>query len=192
MTAPPNAARPTVVAALVAMVGACASPADYMKPPREAVEYGSGEPIYTDQLKVDSDRYPAYRASRVFVPPNSLQYYLGGSRYLPQTELRPTDIWHVTHVFHEYYIIQSETYNDRQCRLLDSRRDSTGYVDPFNRCLRRIDWGVFIRPDGTVAGSWALLPGPRLTFSTRKVFLYRNPRQDPAWPRNLFVVHHAP
>ena len=38
-----------VAVALAALLGACASPADYMRPPREAVEYGAGaKPIYPD------------------------------------------------------------------------------------------------------------------------------------------------
>ena len=181
--------RCIIAAVLASTLGACTSPADYMVPPREAVEYGTGtEPIYTDKLKIDVDAYPNYRASREFTPPDSLRYYLGGSRYIPHTPILPSDLWRVTHVFHEYYIIQSDTYNDRQCRYLHAKGDNTGYVNPFNNCLRDTDWGIFIQPDGAVAGSWALLPGPKLGGANRKIFLYRNPRQDPEWPSGLFVT----
>jgi hypothetical protein len=82
-------------------------------------------------------------------------------------KIQPTDIWVVTHVYDNYYIIQSDSFNGRQCR----KRLFGDFVNIFNRCSRHNDYGLWISKKKYQIIGWANLPGPRRVLHNRTVEL---------------------
>ena len=93
----------------------------------------------------------------------------------------PTDTWHVTHIFAGRYLIQSDEYNERECRLMAKKRQD-GFVNIFGACKRDHDYAIYVTPTGEMSGGWQLLPGPRLGGSERYTRLSYAPAQDAGWP----------
>lgn len=167
------------------MLSACSmasSPAAYEGPPNDAIEYGSGRaPIDPDKLLVNSDKYPRFHLAQTLSPP-AIDYLLFGHPVeVEMVPIYPSDTWRVTHIFANRYLIESDNYNERECRLMAKKHDD-GYVNPFGNCLRQHDYAVFITTSGEVSGGWQLLPGPQLGGSNRYTYLSYAPGKNTGWP----------
>jgi len=158
------------------------SPAAYEGPPNDAIEYGSGRaPIDPDKLLVNSDKYPRFHLAQTLSPP-AIDYLLFGHPVeVEMVPIYPSDTWRVTHIFANRYLIESDNYNERECRLMAKKHDD-GYVNPFGNCLRQHDYAVFITTSGEVSGGWQLLPGPQLGGSNRYTYLSYAPGKNTGWP----------
>lgn len=126
-----------------------------------------------DTYRVDSANYPAYRIKERFEPP---RWKVGAvqSKYT-MAPIEPTDVWKVTHQVGDVFLIYSDTYNDRQCRLLASMAPS-GRAGGF---IGR--WGSACHPDrlyhipitlnGKVKSGWKLLYNPKRVIFSRHRYI---------------------
>ena len=150
-----------------------------------------GRPVYVDKFKVNSKDYPAFRlAGDLLVPPVSKLCTFGGCIDIRQIKIEKEDVWHVTHIVTGRYLIQSYSYNERQCRYLDKKGYGDWFVNILNMCLRSYDFAIYITPDGEVSGGWELLPGHRKGGAERKVFFNMNPSKNTGWPDGEVFQQH--
>lgn len=162
----------------------CMSSLDYVPAPEGAVTYGSGEKaVPVDAYRVNEDSYPKYiLAVEEFYPPPAALCGFGGCNDIPTNKLRKNDVWKVTHVFKDYRLIQSETYNERLCRSLDRKGYGNWFVNILDMCLRSYDFAIYINPDGIVMAGWELLPGKQKGGAERRVYLNPDPSKKTGWP----------
>lgn len=169
----------------ICLLSACSmasSPAAYEKPPSNAVRYGSGStPIDPDTLTVHSSKYPLFHILQQLSPPEIRYLLFGYPVTVEMVQIYPSDTWRVTHVFAGRYLIESDDYNDRECRLM-AKNHQDGYVNPWGKCLRQHDYAIYITPKGEISGGWQLLPGPQLWGSSRYTYLSYAPEKDAGWP----------
>lgn len=177
------------VAASMAGCGLSSSAAIYRKPPPGVVQYGTGKvPVDPDDYAVSPEKYPVYKAQQDFDPPSAQSCwanFVGSNRgcsLLPQTKILASDVWHVTHVVDDRYLIESDAYNERECRLLNKKGYSAGSVNIFGSCLRDYNFAIYISADGDVSGGWELLPGPQKILSARYTYLSYAPSKNKGWP----------
>lgn len=172
------------------LLAGCVGSAAYYPPPDNALLI-QGKPalINPDHYKVNPLDYPVFLAKNDYLPPAPKKHFAGEVYPLIVDEIMAADVWRVTHVINELWIIQSEQFNERECRLLDKRGYSDGFVNIFNRCLRRIDFGIYVDPNGNVNGGWALLPGPQITFIERETYLYYSQIGSKQWAKFQLVPH---
>ena len=171
----------------VLLLAACVGSAHYQKPPHGAIEHGTGaKPVKPDWYKVKSEEYPKYIASQDFKPPSSEDCWIEGCSKVPQTKIREGQIWEVTHVLGERYIIQSKEYNLEQCRYLAGIRRS-GYRTMGNMCFGDKWFSVYITKDGRISGGWELLP--RTAGGTeRYMYLNPDPAKNEGWPEGQVFI----
>lgn len=162
--------------------GVASSPAAYEGPPSNALTQGSGStPINPDTLRVNSNEYPQFHLVQQLSPPEIKYMLFGYEVTVEMVPIDPSDTWRVTHVFAGRYLIESDEYNERECRLM-AKKHQDGYVNPWGKCLRQHDYAVFIAPNGEVSGGWQLLPGPQLGGSNRYTYLSYAPEKNAGWP----------
>jgi hypothetical protein len=143
-----------------------------------------------DKYQVDPAGFPTFRIKERFDPPRWKSGTME-SKY-PMTIIKTADVWKVTHVVNNLYLIYSDTYNDRQCRLL-AQLEPSGIAGGRGKDKCYVDYlyHVAISPDGTVRGGWKLLKNPeRFIFARDR---YRNMQIDPTqaadWgPQPLFEL----
>jgi len=166
----------------VLFIYGCSAATDYY----QVIPPGSdGMAVKPDKFKVDSSRHPIFHVSNSLTPPDGETYWISGAEYVPMTSILPSDTWKVTHIYRDLFIVQSEEYNDRQCRYLDeiNRNPAGGGVNIFGSCLQAFEYGIYLNEQGEIAGGWELLPGEQKIFSARKMFLAPNDEKTEAWPR---------
>jgi hypothetical protein len=170
---------------LVCLISACSvasSPAAYEGPPAGAVKDGSGTtPIDPDALLINSNEYPRFHVLQLLSPPEIKYVLFGYAVIVEMVPIYPSDVWRVTHVFVGRYLIESDEYNERECRLM-AKKHQDGYVNPWGKCLRQHDYAIFVTPSGEVSGGWQLLPGPQLGGSNRYTYLSYAPDKNAGWP----------
>lgn len=135
-----------------------------------------------DKYLANSASYPTFRTKGKFTPPR-WKAGAGESKY-PMVSLESTDIWRVTHQLGDVFLIYSDTYNDRQCRLLahiEPNGMAGGHIGLFSKnCDASRLYHIPITLDGTVKSNWMLLYNPkRVGFSRDR---YINMQIDPATP----------
>lgn len=173
---------------LICLMTACSvasSPAAYEGPPSDAIEHGSGQtPIDPDRLVVNPDNYPKFHVAQSLSPP-IIQYDLFHLKFtIEMTTISPSDTWRVTHVFAGRYLIESDEYNERECRFV-AKKKSESQINIFGSCLRQHDYAVFVTPNGEISGGWQLLPGPQLGGSNRYTYLSYAPEKNAGWPTGV-------
>lgn len=96
----------------------CYGMAHYETPPPQVGEFGTGrQPAKPDVFEVKSKDFPSYSVTENIKPPGlTLRSYRNPA--VKFTDFEKTDIWKVTHKIGERFIIQSEEFNERQCRFL--------------------------------------------------------------------------
>lgn len=177
------------IAGSLSACGVSSSAAIYRNPPPGVVQYGSGKvPVDPDDYAVNPGKYPAYRAKQDFDSPsakNCWANFVGSKRgcsLLPQTKILRSDVWHVTHVVDGRYLIESDAYNERECRFLSKRGYHAGFINIFGSCLREYNFAIYVSAEGDVSGGWELLPGPTKGGSARYTYLSYAPRKNEGWP----------
>jgi len=150
-----------------------------------------------DKYRVDSAIYPAFRIKARFEPPR-WKAGAGESKY-PMVSIEPTDTWRVTHQVGDVFLIYSDTYNDRQCRMLaaiEPNGMAGGFIGRWgSTCHSDHLYHIPITLDGTVRNGWKLLYNPkRFGFARDR---YINMQIDPAtpsdWgPQPLFAENRKP
>lgn len=171
----------------------CMSAADYMTPPAGAVTEGSGPySVNPDGFKVDPNKYPKFTASADVDPPDARDCWIGGCSPRKMAPILTTDIWSVTHIVRNKYLIESDSYNERQCLYMNKLKENPagGGVNIFGHCLRALEFGIYVTPTGAVDGGWQILPGSQKIFSARETFLAPDVRNTKMWPADFHFVGH--
>lgn len=177
-----------VLILLSVVMGACSSPTDYYRVRPDGSDNVAANP---DKFKVDSAKYNMYHANKEIQPPKAEIYGLGGKGYVPMTSIVPSDVWMVTHLYKGRYILQSESYNDRQCRYLDKirRNPAGGGVNLLGKCLQAYEYGIYINKSGVIDGGWEVLPGSQKIMSARKMYLAPNMGKTSMWKdKKIFTI----
>lgn len=134
-----------------------------------------------NKYRVDSASYPAFRIRERFKPPT---WRVGSVTGYPMEPIEPTDIWAVTHIMGDAYLIYSKAYNDRQCRYLARvapRGTAGGHLYRGGKsCEADNLYHISIAPDGTVRGGWKLLYNPKRFLLPRDRYI--NMQIDPTTP----------
>jgi len=73
-------------------------------------------------------------------------------------KIESTDQWCVTHQFGNYLVLQSEAFNDRQCRKSDPR-----LFNILNNCPRNIDYGLWFESTANKPAGWIHIRHERIT-----------------------------
>lgn len=171
---------------LTISISGCLGSAHYMDPPKGSVASGSGpEPVNPDHYIVSANNYPTYQVKNELGPPKAEACMLGGCIKIRHTKILPSDMWYVTHKVENRYVIQSESYNERQCRYLDRNNSYGGWVNLFGKCLRPHDFAIYISPDGVVSGGWELLPGPLKVGKERYMYLNYSNEKNKGWSKGV-------
>lgn len=139
-----------------------------------------------DKYLVDSANYPTFRVKKRFDPPKRKVGAVESE--FAMVTIEPSDVWKVTHLVGETYLIYSDAYNDRQCRYLASIAPS-GYAGGFvsrwggSTCQASHLYQIAITPDGTVKGGWKLLYNPKrfLLRRDRYINMQVDPSQAADW-----------
>jgi len=181
--------------AISIILSGCYGMADYRSAPRGALEYGSGStPVDPDELRVASNSYPKYRVSEPVTPPR-WRYDFDASKEsdTPMLDILPSDEWLVTHRFQNLYLIQSESYTDRQCHFLAKMGPGNygGHVGLFSsKCQSNSLYAIFIRADGQVSGGWKLLKNPKIVIlrSDRRTHFVPSPERNKGWESIKFQI----
>lgn len=146
-----------------------------------------------DAYRVDSAIYPTFKVKQRFDPPRWRSP--GVESKYPMISIEPTDIWKVTHKVGDVLLIYSDTYNDRQCRLLVKYGRGAGGSIPVwgSKCHSHYLYHIPVSHDGTVRnggdGGWKLLYNPeKFIFSRdRYINMQIDPTTPPDWgPQPLF------
>ena len=172
--------------------GVASSPAAYEGPPAGAIKAGSGPtPIDPDTLQVNSSKYPLFHVLQQLSPPEIRYLLFGYPVTVEMIPINPSDTWRVTHVFAGRYLIESDEYNERECRFLAKNypKKNDANVNIFGSCKRQHDYAIFVSPNGEISGGWQLLPGPQLGGSNRYTYLSYAPDKNAGWP--VGVVFHV-
>lgn len=115
-----------------------------------------------ERFKVESNSYPKFQARQSMSPPAI-------AREIPLTDIKDTDLWAVRYRLNDFYLIFSETYNDRQCRHLVEIKKGLGIAGNSlftDKCNSRYFYCIVIDLKGNVIGNWELVPNPDLAIST--------------------------
>ena len=181
-----------VMSCLLNACGMASSPAAYEGPPSNAITRGSGSsPVDPDTLQVNSSVYPQFHVLQLLSPPEIKYVLFGHDVTVEMVPINPSDTWHVTHLFANRYLIESDEYNDRECRLM-AKKHQDGYINPWGKCLRQHDYTIFVTLSGEVSGGWQLLPGPQLGGSNRYTYLSYAPEKNAGWPvGTVFHISNA-
>ncbi|HET7587679.1 MAG TPA: hypothetical protein VFL45_06315 [Gammaproteobacteria bacterium] len=176
------------IAGSLSACGVSSSAAIYRNPPPGVVQYGSGKvPVDPDDYAVNPGKYPVYRAKQDFDPPSPRDCWANfvgskrGCSSLPQTKVLASDVWHVTHMIDDRYLIESDTYNNRECQALATKY-AVGLERVFGSYSCQYNFAIYIRSDGTVSGGWELLPSSQKVLSARYTYLSYAPRKNEGWP----------
>jgi hypothetical protein len=164
---------------LALMLPGCYGPADYLTAPREALVYGSGErPVDPEQLRVNPKDFPQFRAKQqVKPPPTKLR--------IDMVEIVPGDIWQVSYRVRDFYLITSNTYEDRLCRSLNAAgHKSIALLSRFTgKCTNQYIYGIYVDLTGKVTGGWEILPNSSriILSSERRQYLTPDPISALSW-----------
>lgn len=169
---------------LLLSVFGCSSATDYYP---ETPSGSDGVAVNPDRYKIDGSQYPIFHTRKSIDAPAGETYWLAGAEYLAMTPILPTDSWRVTHTYKGLLIIQSEEYNDRQCRYLDQigRNPVGGGVNILGYCLQAFEYGIYVDEQGAITGGWELLPGKQKIFSARNMFLSPDEQGTSLWPEEV-------
>ena len=178
-----------VISGVCLLLYGCTSATDHF----ETVPPGSsGKAVNPDQFRVDSDDYPDFRVPARTVPPDAETYWIAGAERLSMTPILPSDRWKTTHVYRGFLIVQSEEYNERQCRYLDEidQNPAGGGVNVFGVCLQAFEYGIYLNDNGEIVGGWEVLPGKQKVLGARKIYLAPSDGKASDWPEALrFVLY---
>jgi hypothetical protein len=161
--------------------------AHYTAPPYQIEKYGTGQqPVKPDVFLVKSKDYVSYRVARRLSPP----FY--GKQVTETVDIHESDVWKVTHKVEDRFIIQSDEYNERQCRFLDKRYQGVrgGFVNLLGICLRDYGYGIYITPKGEIDGGWELLPH-RLGGANRYMYMFWHPAKNEGWPKGVIFISES-
>ena len=129
-----------------------------------------------EQYAVNSNNYPTYRVeTSVYRPPSDM--VRGKVISEPKEEIRNTDIWRVTHVYHDYFYIFSDEYQARQEQLIKKTYSWNVIADYYLYHLP-------IDKTGKVVGGWVSFKNKKNVFlsSERRIVFdpiyWRNPEWD--------------
>lgn len=163
----------------ISACGVSSSSAIYQSPPQGAVTYGTGAtPVDPDDYRVDSSKYPEFKVFTELTPPESNWCWFGCQKVV-QVPIITTDVWRVTHVVMGKWLIESETYQDRQ----------EAYVRKnYQLGANQHNYAVYITQEGSVDGGWELLPGSNLLFSERYMYMSFDPKNNAGWPTGSVFV----
>jgi hypothetical protein len=162
-----------------------------MSPPPGALTYGSGPvPVNPDKFAVDSKKYPTYKANGTIKPPATQYCWPEGCAPIEMTNILPTDVWVVTHVFKGLYMIESDEYQNRQCRFklvsagmgAKQNVDGGGMTSFSKTCTSAHLFAIYVDTTGKISGGWELLPGPNILFAERDTYLSPTPGKASQWP----------
>lgn len=187
-----NMAAGVMLACLMVACSIASSPAAYEGPPSNALTQGSGStPINPDTLRVNSSEYPLFHVLQQLSTPEVRYLLFGYPVTVEMIPINPSDTWRVTHVFAGRYLIESDEYNERECRFLAKNypKKNDANVNIFGSCKRQHDYAIFVSPNGEISGGWQLLPGPQLGGSNRYTYLSYAPDKNAGWP--VGVVFHV-
>jgi hypothetical protein len=184
--------RALVAIGLVASVFGCAtSMSDHLGPPPSATGEAA-TPIDPETTKVDSQVFPKFRVAQAVTPPRWTSPYDKNfkSRY-PMVDILPSDEWVVRHRVGNSFLIVSPTYDERQCKSLLARGPGAGCFKSSlgDRYHSDYLYGIFITPDGRIAGGWKLLKNPErvVLSSERRTHLSPSPWGNEGWDGIVFV-----
>lgn len=170
------------VASVAVALSGCVSEARYRAAPDGASEYGSGSgPVNSSRFEVRSDKYPFYAVESVLMPPEAEYCSKLRCAEVPQVPILPSDKWKVTHVFRGRYLIQSDEYNERQCRLLASEGGYGGYSQLGRFCSPRHFFAIYISPEGSVSGGWELFRAVG-GWGRKEMYMNPHPSKNIGWP----------
>jgi hypothetical protein len=174
-----------ITLAALLTLGGCYGPADYLPSPQAAISHGSGAaPIDAEQLKVDSKQFPRFRVKHDVKPPaNDIR--------IDMVEIRDSDIWEVAYRLNDFYMIVSSSYNDRQCRFLNSagHKSIAGISQFTGSCNSQYFYTIYVDLAGHVTGGWQIVFNPHRVISSaeRRLFLTPDPKSVQSWgPQPLF------
>ena len=153
--------------------------AHYTAPPVQAESLGTGvSPVKPDVFRVESDEYPRFAVSQRIKPPTY------DRRNTEAIEIEESDVWKVSHKVGARYIIQSKSYNERQCYFVDQKYKKLrgGSVNIFGKCLSDYEYGIYISGQGEIDGGWELLPSDKILWSNRYMYMSWRPEKNYGWP----------
>lgn len=174
------------------LIAGCSSITDYQNP--EDVGIGNEKYIVAnpDIFKVrKKGAYPSYSVATEYLPPDTVTTWFGVTNKYKSAPISSTDKWIVTHTIQSNFIIQSEEYNERQCRFLEGGRNSHWYINPFGWCLSSYEYGIAINSEGRVTIGWVLLPSSRIGGAYRKKFIPLEPTYEQSWIGEKLFLNRA-
>lgn len=166
------------VTLIISMLSACG-----VYSSSEFYSHPSTPPVNPDKYEVNSSNYPIYRSIIEFIPPSVRDCRFNACAHYPMAPIKVTDLWRVTHIYENRYIIESEKYNVRECMLLYKTHHYGFSKNLFSGCTHKLNFGIYINANGVIAGGWQLLPGTPLLFGERYMHLGINVGSD--WPDGI-------
>ena len=128
-----------------------------------------------EQYAVNSNNYPTYRIEvSVYRPPSTMVRgeVINGLK----EELLNTDVWRVTHVYHDYFYIFSDEYQTRQEQLIKKSSSWNVIADYYFYHLP-------IDKTGKVVGGWVSFKNKKIVLlpSERRIVFDPNYWRNPEW-----------
>ena len=129
------------------------------------VDFGSRmewRTVDPEQFKVNPENYPRFKVQRTIQPPKTVLS-------IPIVEINEGDIWEVAYKFGDFYLIHSQSYDDRQCLMLSMSGVSgsrIAHVSPFTgKCRSQYRYCIFVDLTGAVTAGWGLIFNPEVAVS---------------------------
>jgi hypothetical protein len=131
--------------------------------------------LWLNEYRVNSKSYPSYRARNSFTPP------ILDQKSPVTAAVETVDRWQVTHVIDGVYLIQSESFQKRQCeKMRGIIYKATDVTPPSCSSTKH---GFLINSAGEMAGGWVQVA---LLDEKREGLIKFNPirHQRESWPQN--------
>lgn len=116
-----------------------------------------------ENFRVESEAYPKFYAKQPILPP-------AHAIAIPVAGIKETDLWIVRYRFNEFYLIFSESYNERQCRLLIDSGKNVGiaHKSPLTgKCSSYYFYCIVVDMKGNVTNGWKLVHNSDVVSSSR-------------------------
>lgn len=135
--------------------------------------------LWLSEYRVNSKSYPTFRARSVFTPP------ILNKKFPAAATVELNDRWNVTHVIDGLYLIQSESFQKRQCGKMNSMPYKP--TDPTPPSCSSSKHGFLISSAGEIAGGWVQID---LLDEKRQGLIKFNPirHQQETWPQNPVFI----
>lgn len=135
--------------------------------------------LWLNEHRVNPKSYPRFRARSAFTPP------ILDKKSPAVAAVETQDRWQVTHVIDGIYLIQSESFQKRQCeKMRGITYKATDVTPPSCDSTRH---GFLINPAGEIAGGWVQIA---LLDEKREGLIKFNPirHQRESWPQNPVFI----